>query len=181
MFAEMNFGLDPSARSRSPSVVSVSIGTILLCALALASPVPANATLPAQVTLPELVEASDHILIVRVVEVDMIDELGISIDDPSEKTWPFSGRTIRLHVRVDDVLWSTAGDVPETLVVPLDGKFHYRLGQVQKAHSDPEKQCIFLLKGPEYQAPFFGVFMSAIENRDEIMRLKHEQVGQSAQ
>lgn len=148
--------------------------SVLLVVASLFLVTPLAATVPDHVELPEFVAASDHALIVRVEAVDMVNRRGFKVRSREAMTGPGKGRTIRLHLVVDEVLFSTAEEVPDGIVLPLESEFHYSLGQIQDAHADETQQFIVLLKGPDYRAPFFGYFSQPLQARDEILRLKDE-------
>ena len=137
------------------------------------------ATVPDAVSLPELVAASDHILIVRVTKVDMVNRWGFKVRHQSAMTGPGRGRIIRLHLVVDEVITSTATEVPPKIVLSLEPEFHYSLGQIQDAHSDTNDQFIVLLKGPDFVAPYFGVFSQPLQSKDEVLRLRKGHVGET--
>jgi len=143
----------------------------------------AYSSLPVQVSIEKLVENSDHLLIGRVVGVDMIDGKGEEITDPSARTSPGSKNLIRLIVKVDEVIVSNVKNVPDTLKVPLDPFMHYSLGQIKETHSSEGEKFLLLLKGSDFQPPFAGVFGRSLSEKDKIIELmksnksKHSDLG----
>lgn len=71
-------------------------------------------------TLEEMAQEADHILIGRVAGVDMVDGHGKPITDPEARTGPSLDNTIRLLIKVDEVLVSNASEVQD--VRPLKDK-----------------------------------------------------------
>ena len=113
----------------------------------------AHASRPIRVTLEELTSQTDHVLIGRIIGVDMIDGDGKQITDLDARTYPGSKNLIRLIVKVDEVIVSNVKNVPDTLKVPLDPFMHHSLGQIKEAHSsEGEKFLLLLRKCPETPA-----------------------------
>ena len=167
-------------------------------------PTLAYSSLPIQVSLEELVENSDHLLIGHVIGVDMIDDKGEEITDPNARTGPGSKNLIRLIVKVDEVIVSNVKNVPDTLKIPLDPFMHYSLGQIKEAHSSEGEKFLLLLrkcpetalcspqsgracrgsaKGSDFQPPFAGVFGRSLSEKNKIIELmksnksKHADLG----
>jgi hypothetical protein len=144
-------------------------GLAVLALVLLASPVLAS--LPLTATLEEMVRASDHIIVGRVVRVDMIDGRGRTVRDESAHTGVGLDNVIRLHVAVDEVLVSNAPLVPKRLKVPLDPAMIYGLGQVRAAHADAREPFLLLLKGPAFKPILPGVFSRPLAERDLALEL----------
>lgn len=139
------------------------------------------ASVPLAATLEDLVRGADHILVGRVVVVDMVDALGRLIADEAQGTGPGLGNTIRLHIAVDEVLITNAEDVPVLLKVPLDSFMHYRLGQVRSAHADSPVSILVLLKGHDFSPVIAGRFMWPLDDRAEALRLHAQRTRPRAQ
>ncbi len=165
----------------------------------------AHASQPIRVTLEELTSQTDHVLIGRIIGVDMIDGDGKQITDLDARTGPGSKNLIRLIVKVDEVIVSNVKNVPDTLKVPLDPFMHYSLGQIKEAHSSEGEKFLLLLrkcpetilcspqppracrgsaKGSDFQPPFPGVFGRSLSEKDKIIELmksnksKHADLGE---
>jgi hypothetical protein len=142
---------------------------LLLSMLFLSSIV--NASVPLVATLDEMAKGADHILIGRVIGVDMIDANGVQITKRNELTGPGLSNTIRLRVAVDKVLVTNSKKVPKVLAVPLDSFLHYSLGQVADAHRGDKKVRLLLLKGDNFVGIKPGVFFRPIEEKAEALRI----------
>jgi hypothetical protein len=129
------------------------------------------ASVPLQASLDDLARGADHILVGRVVGVDMIDAEGRQRHDDADRTGPGLGNTIRLRVQVDEVLVTNAARVPDELLVPLDPFMHYSLGQIREAHARPSEPLLFLLRGDSFSPIVAGVFSRALADRDEALRI----------
>ena len=147
-------------------------GLLFFIALLALFPAPAMAGLPFEATLEEMAVGADHILVGRVTGVDMIDGSGKQITDPEARTGPGLRNQIRLRIAVDDVLLTNASRVPPHLHVPLASHLHYSLGQIQEAHATPSEPRLILLQGPRFEGIKPGVFMSPLEERQEVFRLR---------
>ena len=141
--------------------------------LFLAALVPAVvlAGFPFEATLEDMAQQSDHILIGRVVGVDMVDAKGTLITDEEARTGPGLSNTIRLRIHVDEVLFTSSPVVPEVIPVPLASHLHYSLGQVRKAHNGDTEVRLVLLKGPEFSGIKPGVFLRPLADKEEALRL----------
>ncbi|WP_049721428.1 hypothetical protein [Gilvimarinus polysaccharolyticus] len=131
----------------------------------------AYSSMPLEVSLEELVENSDHLLVGHVVGVDMIDSKGEEITNLSARTGPGGKNLIRLIIKVDEVVVSSVETVPDTLKVPLDPFMHYSLGQIKEAHSIEGEKTLLLLKGANFQPPFAGIFRRNLSERQKIIEL----------
>ncbi|WP_444916129.1 hypothetical protein [Microbulbifer sp. TRSA007] len=60
----------------------------------------ANGTSIEPATLEQLLESTDHVLQVLVQKVDMATSSGEITFNPDERTSPFAGNKIRLHVKL---------------------------------------------------------------------------------
>jgi hypothetical protein len=146
--------------------------TLVLGLLLLLLSTIALATLPPDVSQEKLLANTDHVLIGRLIRIDMVNGDGEEIMDPSARTGPGLRNTIRFHVAIDEVCISTKKKVPPLLVVPLDRTMHYSLGQVQEAETRKMgSSLILLLKGSKFRPPFRGMFSAPIEAKEEILRM----------
>ena len=140
-------------------------------ALVFIVPLLAKASLPVVVSTDELVENTDHLFVGHIVGVDMVNDQGRQLTDPTERTGPGSKNVIRLIVDIDEVIISPAKKVPETIKVPLDSFMHYSLGQIKKVHEGKSEKFLLLLKGKDFQPPFPGVFGRGLEEGEVIVNL----------
>jgi hypothetical protein len=143
---------------------------VLLLLIALV-PAIATAGFPLEATLEEMAQQADHILIGRVVGVDMVDGQGKPVADPSARTGPSLDNTIRLLIQVDQVLVSNASKVPDVVPVPLASHLHYTLGQIQEAHAGDKELRLVLLKGPDFVGIKPGVFLRPLADKDTALQL----------
>lgn len=143
----------------------------VLLFLCLLVPAFAMAGFPFEATLEEMAGEADHIVIGHVAGVDMIDSRGRPVTDPEARTGPGLKNTIRLVIRVDQVLVSNADNVPDVVPVPLASHLHYTLGQIQQAHAGDKEERLVLLKGPKFEGIKPGVFMRPLQDRDAALRL----------
>lgn len=143
----------------------------VLAFLMLLFPVMAVGGLPFVASLHEMASEADHILIGRVVAVDMIDGAGRTIEDDAARTGPGQETTIRLHVRVEKVLVTNANSVPEIIVLPLADHLHYSLGQIRDAHRNETVSRLVLLKGNNFSAIRPGVFFRPLAEQKEALRI----------
>ena len=143
------------------------IMTILVAFL----PTLAFAGLPYEATLKEMAEGADHILVGRVVGVDMMDSGGNRILDRAARTGPGLSNTIRLLIAVDQVLVTNSPSVPKTLPVPLASHLHYSLGQIQDSHVSDTLVRLVLLKEQKFVGIKPGVFLRPLEDKAEALRL----------
>ncbi|WP_282297597.1 hypothetical protein [Stenotrophomonas sp. PS02289] len=116
----------------------------LLMLLALMSAATASATSIVPMTLEQIVAQADLGVIAKIEAVDMVDGQGQPVTDPAARTGPDSDNQIRLHLVLDDVVFSRTGPVPVRVTVPLWQMWHYELGQIQRQVG---QKSIFLLKG----------------------------------
>jgi hypothetical protein len=137
---------------------------VLLFAIA-----PARATSVPPMPLEQMVREADHVVVARVSKVDMVDGRGRPVTDPEARTGPGLDNEIRLHLVVDEVLYTRNGQLPDTLVVPLWPMWHYTLESITEAASDTSG--IFLLKGDGFEPAYPADFQRAADERAEIERL----------
>jgi hypothetical protein len=146
---------------------AITIAALLFSSLVFAStPIPT--------TIEELAAGADHILIGRVVGVDLIDEKGRELTDDYARTGPGVTNTIRLHVAVDEVLVTNAKKVPKLLKVPLDPFMHYTLGQIKAEHAEPSPPFLLLLRGPSFSPVVPGAVLRSLEERETALRIQAE-------
>jgi hypothetical protein len=131
----------------------------------------AKATLPVKVSDEELINKSDHILVARIVGVEMIDSDGNQILDPNAMIGPGSSNVISLVYEIDEVVISNAHEVPDILRVPLDRSIRYSFGQIQELQLEISEPRLLLLSGHNFQPPFRGVFQRDLEQKDKFMEL----------
>lgn len=143
---------------------------ILLLLLALL-PAIVIAGFPFEATLEEMAQQADHVLVGRVVGVDMVDGQGEQVADPKARTGPGLDNIIRLLIQVDQILVTNAPRVPDVIPVPLASHLHYSLGQIQKAHAGDEEVRLVLLKGPDFAAIKPGVFLRPLADKDRALGL----------
>lgn len=130
-----------------------------------------RASFPLEITQKEMASQADHILTGKVVDVDMIDGEGKKITSRQEMTGPGLRNTIRLHVRVEKVLVTSAKDVPKMLIIPLDPFMHYSLGNVQSVESQNHETRLFLLKGENFQPIVAGRFEQPLSEQKQVMKI----------
>lgn len=141
------------------------IGLALSCCVAVATQVEPK-------ELKDLVAESDHILIGRVVKVDMIDRDGKELSNPEARTGPGLANTIRLHVLVqtNEVLKTNAKTVPEKLVISEWQMWHFTLDSFKGMAG---RTFIFLLKGDKYQWVYPAEYRQDLSKRSEVEKLIH--------
>lgn len=141
--------------------------------LILLLPAIALAGLPYEATLEEMAGNADHILIGRVIGVDMINGKGKQVTNTRARTGPGSNNTIRLLITVDEVLVSNADHVPTILPVPLANHLHYSLGQIRDALKGDAPMELVLLRGSDFSAIKPGVFLWSVSDKDRALELYH--------
>ena len=132
----------------------------------------AEASFPLEASLLDLACGADHVLVGRVIGVDMIDDKGRQISDRRAMTGPGLKSQIRLAVAVDEVVQTTSKKVPKTLKVPLDSFMHYSLGDVKRAHAHPSDPVLVFLRGKAFEPVIAGRFLWPIEGRTEAIGLR---------
>jgi len=144
----------------------------ILAILLLCLSTDAGASLPLQASLGDLACGADHVLVGRVVGVDMIDQHGKPIADPAARTGPGLTNTIRLKVDVIEVIESSAAKPPSHLDVPLDPAMHFSLGQIREAYAEPSDARLVFLRGAAFEPIIAGRFFWALSERDQAMKLR---------
>ncbi len=119
----------------------------LMSLLALMWVTTASATSVAPMTLEQIVAQSDAAVIAKIEAVDMVDGQGHQVTDPAARTGPGSDNQIRLHLVLDEAVFTRTGPVPVRITVPLWQMWHYDLGQIQRQVG---QKSIFLLKGQKH-------------------------------
>jgi hypothetical protein len=126
---------------------------------------------PLEVSDKDLIQKTDHVLIGRVVGVDMVDGNGKQIYDLKAKTGPKSPNSIRLIFVVDEVIETNSKSVPTKLFVPLDSFMHFSFGQINEDYPEVTEQRLLLLSGDEFQPPVAGHFQRNIQDKDYYLEL----------
>lgn len=130
-----------------------------------------SASFPLEVSDKALIEKTDHVLIARVIGVDMIDGDGKQIYDLQAKTGPKSESRIRLIFAVDEVLETNSKSVPEKLFVPLDSFMHFTLGQIKEHYPEVTEQRLLLLAGKDFHPPVVGHFQRNLHDKEYYLDL----------
>jgi hypothetical protein len=126
--------------------------------------------MPIEVSLEELACRADHVLVGRVVGVELVNRKGRVLKNGM--TGPSLDNTIRLVIAVDEVLESNAAEVPESLKVPLDPFMHYSVEQVRRAHAGDTRAYLVLLAGAKFQPVVPGHGLRGISERETVMSLR---------
>jgi hypothetical protein len=148
---------------------------ILLLGVALwTSAPPAAASMLPIATVEERAAAADHVLVGRVVDVEMINRRGRRVTDPEAMTGPNLSNTIRLVIEVDEVLVTTADAVPRRIAVALPTYMHYRLGQVREAHAGDDAPTLVLLRGEGFEAAHEAGFLLDPSLRERVLQARGE-------
>lgn len=147
------------------------IRQVLLTLLVSISPI-AHASLPLEASLSDLACGADHILVGRVIDVDMVNADGKIITDGEAMTGPGLGTSIRLHVEVLEVIESNLETRPSILKVPLDPMMHYSLEQVRTVHERPSEPMLVFLRGNEHQPVIPGRFLWQIDARTDATEIR---------
>ena len=129
------------------------------------------ASFPLEVSDKALIEKTDHVLIGRVIGVDMIDGSGKQIHDLKAKTGPKSPNSIRLIFVVDEVLKTNSKSVPTKLFVPLDSFMHFSLGQIKEEYPEVTEQRLLLLSGNKFEPPVAGHFQRNLQDKEYYLEL----------
>ncbi|WP_155248152.1 hypothetical protein [Variovorax paradoxus] len=143
----------------------------LLLSLMATIPLAAPASLPLQMSLTAMATEADHVLVGRVVSVDMVDAKGNPVSDDQARTGPGSANVIRLRVAVDEALITNTDRVPRELLIPLDPLMHYSLGQIRAAHQNDATTRLLLLKGAGFSSLKPGIFFLPLKEKDEVLRV----------
>jgi hypothetical protein len=135
-------------------------------------PAAAFCGVPLQATLQELAVGADHMLVGRIVGVDMIDSSGSQVTDPEAMTGPDKGTQIRLIVQIDEIVFSNVKTVPPTVRVPLASHLHYSLGQIRAAHAEVSPQLLVFLNGPRFEAIKPGVLLRPLSDKGAALKIR---------
>lgn len=139
----------------------------LLVSLFLSRTVTVQATMVEVKSLAELLPHAEHIVSGHVVKVDMIDGEGNVVSNKEAVTGPGIENTIRLHVKIDEVILTSSGKMPDIIKIKLWNAWHFSLGQIQE--SAKNEKAIYLLKGPSYEIVFPRYFRRDPNEKSEIM------------
>lgn len=135
----------------------------------------AVATSVPRIELPELVKRSDHVLLATVTKVDMIDGDGKQVSARGARTGPGSPNTIRFHLDVEEVIYTTAPQPPREVIVSLWPMWHYQLGVINDQVTG--SRGIFMLKGEEFDPAYPNAFQRDPAEREKIEELLKERIG----
>lgn len=161
MLKVSDISLDVMSRNmRILTIILISLNTTNLLA-----------SLPLEVSMLKVVEESDHVLTVIVVDIDMIDDEGTQVEDLDAMTGPGLNNSIRLVCEVKQVHRTNAKEVPKIVKIALDGAMHYSLGQIKKAHKGKSYPVIAVLKGSNFQPAYAGVFRYPLRELETILAL----------
>lgn len=131
-----------------------------------------SASHPLEASLQDLACGADHILVGRVVGVDMVNSIGMPIRDQNARTGPGLRNAIRLHVEVLEIVESAAPEPPSLLKVPLDSAMHYSLGQVQAVYAEPSDPSLVFLRGRSFEPVIAGRSLWALSGRAEAIAIR---------
>lgn len=142
--------------------------TILLL-LAMYLPSVALATSVVPKPLEEMVREADHVVVAKIVSVDLVDGRGRPLTDRDSGTGPGLPNQMRLNLEVQEVLFARTKPPSRMLRVPLWQMWHYSLGTMQDKLTGATG--IFLLKGDVYEPVYPAGFQRALAERAEVVRL----------
>lgn len=134
--------------------------------------VPVFATPPLEASLEQLASDSDHILAGHIIGVDMVDANGKEVRDEKAMTGPRLQTTIRLIIKVDEIFFSRAKAVPDTIRVPLDPMMHFSLGQIKEAHREPSRSMLVILQGGSFEPVVPGVFFRELSDAQKALEIR---------
>jgi len=120
------------------------------------------------VKLADILPDADHILLGHVVGVDMVNKQGTLVFDENAKTGLGTDNTIRMHVHIDEILYTTAKTTPKVIKIRLWQGWIYSLGQIKREAKD--EKAIYLLKGSDYEIVFPGFFRRAVAEKEKMLR-----------
>ena len=125
----------------------------LIAALVCVGSQAAYATSVQERSLDDLVADSDHVLIGKVVKVDVVNKWGFQVTGPKARTRPGSGNTMRLHVVFEDdgILKTNRTKIPRKLMISLWRAWWYSLDGMKYVEG---QRCIFLLKGRDFRQTY---------------------------
>jgi hypothetical protein len=138
--------------------------------LLLATGPEAGASVPIEMSIEELACRTDHVLMARVVDVELINSKGHV--QKSGDTGPGLGNTIRLILEVDEVVESNAAEVPQRLKFPLDSFMHYSVEQVRRVHHSDSAEYLVLLVGDRFQPFIPGLGLLSASLREKVTSLR---------
>ncbi|WP_340649719.1 hypothetical protein [Pseudoxanthomonas winnipegensis] len=124
----------------------------------------ADATSIVPTPLSEILAKSDHVIVGRVVEVDMIDGQGRPVTDFEARTGPGLTNVIRYRVHVEDVLQTNAARVPAVLVIPEWSAWHYTFDDVKTSATG--QQFVFLLSGADFHPTNAAQFRYRLDSQE---------------
>ena len=141
---------------------------LIITVLACLSQLTAQATKIIEKELPQLVAESDHVLVCKVVKVQMVDETGKEVTDRDARTGPGLKNELRLHVELEKggVIKSNAKNVPEKLIIPLWQMWHASLGSSRDFYEGGV--YVFLLKGADFRRVYAGGFQRDLSEKADI-------------
>jgi len=119
--------------------------------------------------LEEMVREADHIVVAKIVSVDMVDGRGKPITDREARTGPGSPNRMRFNLEVHEVLFAGRGSPSRRLRVPLWSMWHYSLGTMQDDLTGVTG--IFLLKGDANEPVYPAGFQRPLKEKNEVQRL----------
>jgi hypothetical protein len=130
-----------------------------------------QATMVPRKELSELVADADHVLIAKVVKVEMVDGDGRKVRDRAARTGPGRDNEIRFHLALqeDGLLKTNKKQVPDRIVVPLWKMWHYELGEVIDIVEG--NTYIFLLKGEKFLPVYYNNFERPLSEKPHIEKL----------
>jgi hypothetical protein len=140
---------------------------LLLLTMCLPSLALATSVLPKP--LEEMVREADHVVVAKIVGVDMVDGRGRPLTDRDARTGPGLPNQMRFNLEVQEVLFARTTKPSRTLRVPLWQAWHYILGNMQDKLTGATG--IFLLKGDAYEPVYPAGFQRPLKEKAEIMRL----------
>lgn len=126
----------------------------------------AGATSIAHRSFEEIVHDADHVIVAKVVKVDMVDAHGRQVRDREARTGPGLRNRLRFHLDVRDVLFTACQRQPRRVLVPLWSAWHYSLGAMQDQVEGSDG--IFLLKGPRFEPAYPADFQRDLGERTRI-------------
>lgn len=91
----------------------------ILLVLAICFPGVALATSVVPKPLEEMVREADHVVVAKIVSVDMVDGRGRSVTDRDFRTGPGLRNQLRFNLEVQEILFARTTPPPRTLRVPL--------------------------------------------------------------
>lgn len=124
----------------------------------------ADATSIAPRPLSEILAKSDHVIVGRIVEVDMLDGQGRPVIDLEGRTGPGFANVIRYRVHVEDVMQTNAVRVPAVLVIQEWPGWITTLGGMKASVTG--QQFVFLLSGAEFHPTDAAQFRYRLDSQE---------------